>query len=117
LLLSEVDFYQEAEAAQFEYGNRWRASEFMARFQRVGFAIKYVYVSQAAEPKYLEEVRQQIRSSRRPYGVWAADDLGVLSILLVARRPRVAQAFVNAVKGQKNVKVQALRKLLPKVLP
>jgi SAM-dependent methyltransferase len=117
LLLSEVDFYREAHAAQFEYGNRWRASEFIARFERAGFAIKHTYVSQRADPGYLKQVRQQIRSARRPYGVWAADDLGVLSMLLVAWRPRVAQAFVNTIKGQKNVRLQALRKLMPKVLP
>ncbi len=116
LLLSEADFYKEAEAAQFEYGNRWRASEFIARFERAGFAMKQTFVSQTAEPKYLEQVRQQIRSSRRPYGMWAANDLGVLSMLLVAWRPRIGQAFVNGLKGQKNVRVQALTKLLPKIL-
>ena len=37
--LSELDFYQEANAAQFEYGNRWRAKEFIARFERAGMLI------------------------------------------------------------------------------
>src|SRR5436190_6426103 len=91
LLLSEIDFYQEANAAQFEYGNRWRANEFVARFERAGLVIKHVHISQRADPEYLKEVRDQIRSLGRPYGLWPADDLAVLSFLLVAWRPPMAQ--------------------------
>jgi SAM-dependent methyltransferase len=117
LLLSEVDFYQEANAAQFEYGNRWRAKEFIARFERAGMVIKHVYVSQRADPGYLGEVREQIRSSGRPYGLWPATDLGVLSFLLVAWRPPIAQSIVQAAKGQAHVALQSSWKLLARVLP
>jgi SAM-dependent methyltransferase len=117
LLLSEVDFYQEANAAQFEYGNRWRAKEFIARFERAGMVIRHVYVSQRADPGYLGEVREQIRSSGRPYGFWPAEDLAVLSFLLVAWRPPLAQGIVQAVKGHANVALQSSWKLLARVLP
>jgi SAM-dependent methyltransferase len=117
LLLSEVDFYQEANAAQFEYGNRWRANEFIARFERVGMVIKHIYVSQKADPKYLKEVREQIRSLRRPYGLWPAEDLGVLSLLLVAWRPPRRRGMIQAIKGYVNVLLQFFWKRLAETLP
>jgi hypothetical protein len=117
LLLSEADFYQEANIAQFEHGNRWRANEFIARFERAGMVVKHVYVSQRADPGYLSEVREQTRSLGRPYGCWSWEDLGVLSFLLVAWRPPMARGIIQTIKGQANVGLQSSCKLLATVLP
>jgi SAM-dependent methyltransferase len=117
LLMSESEFYREASAAQFEHGNRWRASEIIARFERAGLTIKHVHVSQKADPIYLAEVREKIRLSGRRYGLWPAEDMAVLSFLLVAWRPPIGRGMSQSIKGHVNVVAQCSRKFLATVLP
>jgi SAM-dependent methyltransferase len=86
LLLTEEEFLAEADAAHFEYGNRWRASEFIARFQRNEFAVDLAHVTQRAEVLYLAAIMRQLRNSRSNYRNWPEDDVGILSIMLSTRR-------------------------------
>ena len=108
LLMSEREFFAEAEAANFEYGNRWRASEFTARFQRAGFVVKNASVSQRADAAYVSEVQAQSKGLRRSYGLWPAEDLGVLSMLLVAFR---VPTITSKMKGSAAVASQKMRKM------
>jgi SAM-dependent methyltransferase len=111
LLMSDSEFYAEANAAHFEYGNRWRASEFIARFESAGLEVNYAYINQRAESEYLTEVHRKIRKARRPYAYWPTDDLGVLSLLVVARRHPAPRSIGAIINGRTAVAIQFARKL------
>jgi SAM-dependent methyltransferase len=110
LLLTESEFFTEADAAHFEYGNRWRASEFVARFQRAGLEISHFSASLRAEPGYLIEVHGKIREKRLPYGTWPAEDMGVLSMLLVGMRGKFPQRLLPTIQGKTTIALHKLRK-------
>lgn len=110
LLMTDQEFFAEANAAHFEYGNRWRASEFIARFEKVGLVVKYMYVTHRADDEYFLQAVRQIRNSRRTYSYWPAEDLRILSFMIVASRVTAKLRLVSLIKGCAAIAVQKLRK-------
>lgn len=109
LLVSDAEFLAEAKAANYEYGNRWRRSEFVARFNRVGFETIEQFVSLNAAPDYLAEIAR-LRMHRGRYSRWPLDDLGVLGLFLVARQSAGARRLIPVLRGQAAVRMQRWRK-------
>lgn len=109
LLASDAEFLAEAKAANYEHGNRWRKSEFIARFDRAGFETVHEFVSLRADPAYLAEIGSR-RAAGSRYRRWPLDDLGALSLFLVARRAAGARRLVQVARGQTAVALQSWRK-------
>jgi SAM-dependent methyltransferase len=109
LLCSDAEFIAEATQSNFEYGNRWRKSEFIARFNRAGFELIHEVVTLQAEPDYLAEIAS-LRGARGRYGRWPLDDLQALSTFLVARRPNAVRCLIPLMKGRALVGIQNWRK-------
>ena len=86
LLLGDEEFFAEARAVYFEYGNRWRKSEFVARFDSVGFEVISASTNLHAEDEYRAEIARTIKYTESPYRDWPVEELTALSVLLVARR-------------------------------
>jgi len=109
LLASDADFLAEAKAANYEYGNRWRKSEFLARFNRFGFEIIHAFVSLRADTRYLAEIGSR-RTAGSRYRRWPLDDLGALNLFVVAERMTGARRLIPLLRGQTAVAFQSWRK-------
>jgi SAM-dependent methyltransferase len=109
LLMSDKAFFAEAEPAHFEYGNRWRATEFAALFKGAGLFVREFHVSDRAKPDYVAGLHSRLKKLRRPYSAWPTEDLAITGLMLVAER-RGRGSFLQRVKGQLEIAQQALRK-------
>lgn len=109
LLLTNQEFLAEACAANFEYGNRWRKSEFDARFNRAGFETIHQFVSLSADASYLAEFDNRRMTGGR-YRRWPLDDLRALGWFVVLRRASGPHRLLPLLRGNLRIAVQSWRK-------
>ena len=84
--LPDEVFRHEADATNFEVGNRVRSIEFWATFEAAGLSVVQRSVNMAAGPDYFDVVLPAIRDSASSYRDWPRIDLERTSGFLLLRR-------------------------------
>lgn len=86
LLMSDEEFRECAEAAQMEFGNRWRLRQIEELFRQVGFAIEKEGKDPPVDPGYLTDFVRRLRASSSAFRDTPIADLEYGSCHLVMRR-------------------------------
>ena len=86
LLVSDKHHLALASSVGFEFGNRVRASEFVAHFERSGLEVSKLSCAVPADEAYITGFMERVRNSPSPYKFWPKDDLEKVVIEVKTRR-------------------------------